>query len=73
MRFLKIKKVTLKNVSKPGLSDLYKPKAPMIDPDADADEVADATPVQDIVMQEAQNILIDYAALLKGQPVVSQR
>ena len=65
--------VTLKNVSKPGLNDLYKPKAPMIDPDADADEVADATPVQDIVMQEAQNILIDYAALLKGQPVVSQR
>lgn len=67
--------VTLKNVSKPGLSDLYKPKAPLIDPDADADadEVADATPVQDIVMQEAQNILIDYAALLKGQPVVSQR
>ena len=65
--------VTLKNVSKPGLSDLYKPKAPMIDLDADADKEADVTPVKDIVMQEAQNILIDYAALLKGQPVVSQR
>ena len=67
--------VTLKNVSKPGLVDLVKPKTPVMDPDADVDSElgANAAPMQDVVMKEAQNILIDYAALLKGQPVVSQR
>jgi hypothetical protein len=43
-----------------------------VDPDADPDE-ASAAPTEDIVLIEAQNILVDYANLLKGQPVVSQR
>ena len=67
--------VTLKNVSKPGLGDLVKPKAPIPDPDADPttnDEIA-ATPTEDIVLHEAQRILTDYTSLLRGQPVVSQR
>ena len=67
--------VTLKNVSKPGLGDLVKPKKPVADPDADPETDAEtaAAPADDIVLHEAQNILIDYAGLLKGQPVVSQR
>jgi len=67
--------VTLKNVSKPGLSDLVKPKTPAAAPDADPDtfdEIA-ATPTEDLILLEAQNILTDYASLLKGQPLVSQR
>ena len=67
--------VTLKNVTKPGLGDLVKPKAPIPDPDADPtpnDEIA-ATPTADIVLHEAQKILTDYTSLLRGQPVVSQR
>jgi carboxyl-terminal processing protease len=67
--------VTLKNVSKPGLGDPVKPKAPPLDPDADpeADEDASAAPADDIILKEAQHILLDYSNLLKGQPVVSQR
>jgi carboxyl-terminal processing protease len=64
--------VTLKNVTKPGLGDPVKPKATPVDPDADPDEPS-AAPTEDIVLKEAQNILLDYANLLKGQPVVSQR
>ena len=67
--------VTLKNVSKPGLGDLVKPKAPVPNPDADpaTDDEIPATPSEDIVLHEAQKILTDYASLLHGQPVVSQR
>ena len=52
-----------------------KPKAPVIDPDADPEDNAEASaaPTEDIVLKEAQNILVDYATLLKSQPVVSQR
>jgi carboxyl-terminal processing protease len=65
--------VTLKNVNKPGLGDPVKPKTPPVDPDADADLEANSAPTEDIILQEAQNILIDYSSMLKGQPVVSQR
>jgi carboxyl-terminal processing protease len=67
--------VTVKNASTPGLGEIYKPKPPVADLDADQDEVADPNPepYQDIVLQEAQNILLDYSSLLSGQPVVSQR
>jgi carboxyl-terminal processing protease len=67
--------VTLKNVNKPGLGDPVKPKAPVIDPNADPEDNAEASaaPTDDIVLKEAQNILVDYASLLQGQPVVSQR
>ena len=67
--------VTLKNVTQPGLGDLVKPKKPAIDIDPDTDdETADtAAPDEDIILHEAQKILLDYSNLLKGQPVVSQR
>jgi len=67
--------VTLKNASKPGLGDLVKPKAPRVDPDAEDSEDTEiaAAPAEDIVLREAQNILIDHATLLKGQPVLSLR
>lgn len=66
--------VTLKNVNKPGLGDPVKPKKPEIehDPETD-DEAVAAAPAEDIILHEAQNILLDYSKLLKGQPVVSQR
>ncbi len=63
--------ITLKNVSKPGLGDPVKPKAPAVDPD-NTDGIGSAS-AEDIVLEEAQNILTDYASLLKAQPVVSQR
>ena len=67
--------VTVKNASNPGLGEIYKPKPPVADLDADPDEVADPNPepYQDFILQEAQNILLDYSSLLSGQPVVSQR
>ena len=67
--------VTLKNVSEPGLGKLVKPKTPIPNPVADpeADEDIAAAPTDDIILQEAQKILTDYASLLRGQPVVSQR
>ncbi|MBC8127548.1 MAG: carboxy terminal-processing peptidase [Gloeobacteraceae cyanobacterium ES-bin-144] len=67
--------VTLKNVSKPGPGDPVKPKAPAFDPDADSENVEEITaaPVDDIILNEAQSILIDFSNLLNGQPVVSQR
>jgi carboxyl-terminal processing protease len=71
--------ITLKNVSKPGLGDPVKPKAPVADAKDDKDddtEVPDeltASPADDIILREAQHILTDYSSLLKGQPVVSQR
>ncbi len=65
--------VTLKNVNKPGLGDPVKPKTPPVDPDAEPGLEANSAPTDDIILQEAQNILIDYSSMLKGQPVVSQR
>lgn len=67
--------ITLKNISTPGLGEPVKPETPKPDPDADpenADEIA-STPAQDIILEEARDILTDYTNLLKGQPVVSQR
>jgi hypothetical protein len=51
-----------------------KPKQPEIeiDPETD-DETAAAAPTEDIILHEAQKILLDYGNLLKGRPVVSQR
>jgi len=67
--------VTLKNLSQPGLGAPVKPKAPRIDPDADPEALAEtpAAPADDLILHEAQNILIDYAGLLKEPPAVSQR
>ena len=62
--------VTVKNASNPGLGEIYKPKPPVADLDADPEEVADPNPepYQDIVLQEAQNILLDYSKFLSGKP-----
>jgi carboxyl-terminal processing protease len=67
--------VTLKNVSKPGLGDPVKPKPPVVDLDEDPDTKDDiaSAPAEDIILEEARNILADYTDLLQGQPVVSQR
>jgi len=66
--------VTLKDVSNPGLGEQVKPKAPHIDPDADADTPAEAaTPAEDIILREAERILLDYANPAQDQPVASQR
>ncbi len=69
--------VTLKDIDRPGPGEPVKPKAAAIDPDADADAdvVADpvAAPAEDIVLHEAEHILLDYAASLENQPSVSKR
>jgi carboxyl-terminal processing protease len=66
--------VTLKNLAQPGLGDLVKPKPPELESDSETDkEATAAAPTEDIILHEAQNILLDYSNLLKGQPVVSQR
>lgn len=65
--------VTLKNYKNPGLGDPVKPEKPKLAVKSDSgDGDEDNEPGEDIVLREAQNILIDYAALLKQQ-VVSQR
>jgi carboxyl-terminal processing protease len=59
--------VTVKNYNKPGLTDLVKPKPIPFDPDAEPDtEPETSTPDDDIILKEAQRILIDYAEVLKG-------
>ncbi len=65
--------VTLKSVNKPGPGEPVKPKTPPVDPDAESALEASTAPTEDIILQEAQNILIDYGTLLKNQPMVSQR
>ena len=66
--------VTLKDIAHPGPGEPVKPKPAPIDPDADADALAEtAVPTDDIVLHEAQNILLDYAGLLQDEPKVSQR
>jgi carboxyl-terminal processing protease len=68
--------LTLKNISKPGPGDPVKADKPATDPDAGDDDAAPETTsvaANDIILREARNILVDYASLLKGQPVVSQR
>ena len=68
--------LTLKNISKPGPGDPVTGEKPALDPDADTDDNAPETTsvaTNDIILREAENILLDYSSLLKGQPVVSQR
>jgi hypothetical protein len=43
------------------------------DNDEDTDAEAGSMPSEDIILQEAQQILLDYSNLLRGLPVVSQR
>ena len=67
--------VTVQNANNPGLGEIFKPKPPTINLDPESGEAPDssAAPVDDIVLHEAQNILLDYSSLLNGQPLVSQR
>jgi carboxyl-terminal processing protease len=67
--------VTLQNVARPGLGEPVKPKAPLPDPEADIETLAEtsAAPAEDIILREAQHILLDYAGLLESQPAVSRR
>ena len=67
--------VTLKDMGRPGPGDPVKPKPALIDPDADADAPDEPAgpPAEDIILREAQAILVDYAGLLHDSPEVSQR
>jgi carboxyl-terminal processing protease len=59
--------VTVKNYTKPGLADLVKPKPVPVDPDAEPGTEPELTsPDDDIILKEAQKILIDYTQVLKG-------
>lgn len=68
--------ITLKTISKPGPGEPVTQEKPKPNlnptPDADADDDLSTEPGDDIILREAQNILIDYTGLLKDQPVVSQ-
>ncbi len=69
--------ITLKNLSKPGLTDLVKSKElPLIKPSDSEDELSDELdqelnklPAEDLILKEAQQVLIDYSDLLKGMPL----
>ena len=66
--------VTLKDMDRPGPGDPVKPKVLPIDPDADADTLAGAAlPAEDIILHEAEHILLDYAGLLLDPSAVSRR
>lgn len=68
--------VTLKNLGKPGLGDPVKPKTPVANPDDDPDDSLDSTDVthaDDLILREAQRILVDYSGLLNGEPALSER
>jgi carboxyl-terminal processing protease len=63
--------VTLKNYNKPGLADLVKPKPLPADDEADPDsdpqiDPDSGAPEDDIILKEAQKILIDYSQVLKS-------
>ncbi len=69
--------ITLKTVSKPGPGELVtgkteKPKL-NLNADADSDDENPAESAEDIILREAQNILIDYSDFLKTERVASRR
>lgn len=66
--------VTVKNAENPGLRDIYKPKELFWDSSLDPEELAEIKSLasEDIVLREAQNILLDYTRLLSDQPVLAQ-
>ena len=59
--------VTLKNAFLPGLGDPVKQKTPAADLDDDAELGSETAATEDIVLSEAQRILLDYTTLLNGQ------
>jgi len=67
--------VTLRNVSMPGPGEPVKPKVPREESETEQAISTETTPAvaDDIILHEAEHILIDYASLLKDQPEVSQR
>ncbi len=69
--------ITLKNVAQPGLGEPVKPdeakKSANADPDSEEDDDLAAATDEDIILDEAKMILIDYAGLSEAKPEVSQR
>ena len=67
--------VTVRSVSMPGPGDPVKPKAAREESEAEQPISIGTTPAiaDDIILHEAEHILLDYACLLKDQPEVSQR
>lgn len=67
--------ITMKNLSKAGPGELVtdKEKKPKLNlnGEADTEEESPADSAGDIILREAQNILIDYSDLLKAQRVAS--
>ena len=59
--------VTLKNAFLPGLGDPVKQKTPAADLEDDAELGSETAATEDIVLSEAQRILLDYTTLLNGQ------
>ena len=64
--------VTVKNALTPGLSEAVKPKRPTIENKETAEALAISMNADEVILNEAKNILLDYAGLV-AQPVVSQR
>ena len=67
--------LTLKNLAEPGPGKLVKPGTPMADADTDLDDGVIPEPGEgdDIVLEEAQSILVDYINDLSSQPAYSRR
>lgn len=65
--------ITVKSSLQPGLGELVKPKKPITLANSEnADAIAVSITADEIILNEAKNILLDYTNLL-AQPVVSQR
>jgi carboxyl-terminal processing protease len=70
--------LTLKNLNKPGPGELVKPDEPATEEaaaaaDSNLEDAIIAPPSDDLILKEAQNILLDYISLLKGQQIITQR
>jgi carboxyl-terminal processing protease len=64
--------VTVKNALTAGLSEAVKPKKPTIENKETAEALAISMNADEVILNEAKNILLDYVGLV-AQPVVSQR
>jgi len=65
--------ITVKTALLPGLGELVKPKKPTTSENSEnADAIAVSITADQIILNEAKNILLDYTSLL-AQPVVSKR
>ncbi len=64
--------VSVKNALTPGLTEAAMPKKPALQNKENAEALENSMHADDVILREAKNILLDYAAL-STPPVVSQR